>query len=112
MRHRHDFRPPSYAAIWREQGGQVCSGELELGEEMLRLDGTCRDGRACTLEIPYRTIAGGRVGRAAGERIDGRTALVVELPLEQTLLVTSPVGLGIIHEMLDRLDTVVSGLPV
>jgi hypothetical protein len=108
MRHRHDFQPPSYAVLWREPGGQVCSGELELGERALQLEGTCRDGAASTREIPYGTIAGVRVGRAARERIDGRAALVVELPRDQLLLFTSPVGLGMIHEMADRLDALVS----
>ena len=108
-----DFQPSSYAALWRKQGGQICSGELELGDESLRLDGTRRDGRPSTCEIPYRTIAGVHLGRAATERIDGRTALVVELPHGQTLLITSPVGLGMIHEMADRLDArLSSGLRV
>jgi hypothetical protein len=109
MRHRHDFQPPSYAVLWRQPGGEVCSGELELGEQALRLEGTCRDGTICTRDIVYQTIAGVRVGRAARERIDSRAALVVELPRGQILLLTSPVGLGMIHEMADRLDALVSG---
>jgi hypothetical protein len=106
--HPHDFRPSSYAVLWREPGGQVCSGELELGEYALRLEGTCRDGTVSTREIPYGAIAGVRVGRAARDRIDGRAALVVELSRDQMLLFTSPVGLGMIHEMADRLDALVS----
>ena len=100
---------PSYAVLWRELGGQLCSGELEFRDDVLRLDGTRRDGEVCTLEIPYRVIRGARVGRAARERIDGRAALLVELPDERTVLVTSPVGLGMIHEVVDRLDALVSG---
>ena len=92
-----------YAVLWREPGGVVCSGELELRPEALVLAGRCRDGRACEHEIAYRDVSSTRIGRAARERIDGRSTLILEA-LGLTLHITSPVGLGMIHEMAERLD--------
>ena len=107
---RTHYDTPSYAVLWREEDGSVCSGELELGEEALRLDGTCRFRASCTHEVRYRRISRVRIGRAVRERIDGRAALVIELGREQKLLVTSTVGLGMIHEIAERLNALTGSL--
>jgi hypothetical protein len=96
-------RRPSYAVLWREPDGVVCSGALQLGPERLRLGGNCRDGRSREHEIAYGDVTSTRIGRAPGERIDGRSTLILEAG-GATLLITSAVGLGMIHEMAERLE--------
>lgn len=97
----------SYAVVWREPAGSVCSGELELGPETLRLEGTCRTGRYCLHEIAYSDVTSVRVGRALRERIDGRSTLILEAR-GALLYVTTTVGLGMIHEMAERLQALMS----
>ncbi|MCC6223649.1 MAG: hypothetical protein IT201_09200 [Thermoleophilia bacterium] len=104
-------RGPSYAVLWRRPGGQICSGELTLGETALRLDGIGRSGEPAEVELPYAAISGVHVGRTARERIDGRSSLAV-VSGDSTLLVTSTVGLGMIHEMAERLSELVRPAPV
>lgn len=104
-------REPSYAVLWRRPGGQICSGELTFGPAALRLEGICRTGEPVEVELPYDTVSGVHVGRTARERIDGRPSLAVDSG-DSTLLVTSTVGLGMIHEMAARLSELVRSAPV
>jgi hypothetical protein len=97
------YVPTSYAVLWRTADQPPCAGELELDDRRLRLEGRCRDGGQTSLEIPYEEIESAFVGRGARERIDGRPTLIVESHGAPRLLVTSAVGLGIIHEMVERL---------
>jgi hypothetical protein len=104
-------RPASYAVVWREPDGTVCSGELELGRHRLRLEGISRNGRPRSHEIRYADLASARIGRAVRERIDGRSTLVLEAG-ELRLNVASAVGVGMIHEMAERLQALMShGVP-
>ena len=93
----------SYAVLWQETGGEPCSGELELGESCLRLEGSRRAGNSMRSEIPYDEIAGLRVGRAAGDRLDGRSTLILDRRGSASLLVTSTTGLGMNREIEERL---------
>jgi hypothetical protein len=95
--------PPSYAVLWRTGENEICSGALVIEDRTLRLEGTDRQGRFCSVEIAADAVQSVRIGRAAADRIDGRTALVLRLLPNRTLLVASAVGLGMIHEMADRL---------
>lgn len=97
--------------LWRHPGGQVCSGELTFGPGALRLEGIDRVGRPNSIELAYTEVSGVRVGRTARERIDGRSSLTVESG-DSILLVTSTVGLGMIHEMAERLSEFVRPTPV
>ncbi len=103
MRYGGGARSGSYAVLWCKTGGGVCSGELALVGDALRLEGMDRQGEPCSVKIPYREVRGVRIGRAPTDRLDGRAALVIRLAAEQRLLVASAVGLGMIHEMADRL---------
>ena len=109
MRDGRAARSSTYAVCWREAGGEFCAGELGLTDHLLRLDGKDQRGKPRILEIPYREVAGTRIGRQREERLDGRPTLVVELRTGRTLLIMSAVGLGIIHEVGDRLDACISG---
>lgn len=95
----------SYAVLWRWADGPLCAGELELNEHFLRLEGGYRDGRQVSLGIAYEDVEKAFIGRAVRDRIDARPTLIVDVRGEPRLLVTSAVGLGMIHEMAERLGT-------
>lgn len=61
----------SYAVSWRDSEGSTDSGRLELGPRSLRLEG----GRS--LEIAYADVIGVSVGRGTGDRLSGRTSVVL-----------------------------------
>ena len=62
----------TYGVVWREGEEPLVAGKLELGPSGIRLDGL--DG---SRDIPYGLLEGVRVGRLAGERIDGRPSVVL-----------------------------------
>ncbi len=92
-----------YAVLWREADPQVFAGELEFEDERLRLQGASRLGIPETFELAYGEIASVHFGRAHDERIDGRSSLVIEPRSGERVLVTSATGLGLTHEIADRL---------
>jgi len=61
----------SYAVSWRDSEGSTDCGRLELGPRALRLEG----GRS--LEIAYADVIGVSVGRGTGDRLSGRTSVVL-----------------------------------
>ena len=63
----------SYGVVWREGASPLATGKLELLPCGIRLDGL-----DAMQEIPYELLAGVRVGRLAGERIDGHPSVVLE----------------------------------
>lgn len=103
-------RRPSYAVLWRRPDGVICSGELQLQPDALRLEGTCRDGSVCEYEIVYTDISSVRIGRLPRERIDGRSTLILEAG-ELRLQITSTIGLGMIHEIAEGLETLIASSP-
>lgn len=69
----------SYAVKWREPDGQAYVGRLELGPRALHLVGDAGGARV-DRQIGYDELEGLRIGHDAGERVDGRRALVIERP--------------------------------
>jgi hypothetical protein len=65
----------SYAIVWEEGGGRPVTGQLLPGDDSMSLEGS-RDGRLVRLEVFYRDLAGIRVGRASGERLNDRATSV------------------------------------
>lgn len=61
----------TYAVSWRDSAGSTDSGRLEFAPHALRLDG------AVTLEIAYVDLIGVSVGRGTGDRLGGRTTVVL-----------------------------------
>jgi hypothetical protein len=61
----------TYAVSWRDSGGSTDSGRLEFGPRALRLEG------AGTVDIDYRDLAAVSIGRGSGDRLGGRTAVVL-----------------------------------
>jgi hypothetical protein len=62
---------PTYAVSWRDSEGSTGSGRLELGPHGLRLEG------AGTLEIGYGDLTDVSIGRGTGDRLGGRTTVVL-----------------------------------
>jgi len=100
---RNGTEPRSYAVVWRERRGPVLAGKLELCAESVRLEGATRSGRAAAMEIPYASISEVRIGRAPEERIDGRPSVVLECAGNGAVTLAGATGVGIVHELADRL---------
>ena len=92
----------TYAVVWRERGGQLCAGRLELRPDALRLAGR-GGGGSVTRELAYAELCGARIGRSSEERLEGLPALVLTLREGGRLLVGSITGLGALIELTDRL---------
>jgi hypothetical protein len=67
----------------------------------------CRDGSVSEYDISYRDISTARIGRLPRERIDGRSTLILETG-QLRLHITSAVGLGMIHEMVERIEALMA----
>src|SRR4051812_40881583 len=68
----------SIPVIWLENGGLPVAGRLDVHFDRLHLDGGSRAARA-TREVAFADIASAHIGRAGGERINGRPAMVIGL---------------------------------
>jgi hypothetical protein len=95
----------TYAVKWREPDGQTFVGRLALGARTLRLDGRRRgeEGPTVNRQIGYEELRGLRIGSRGSERLDGRTALVVERGDGCYLVSDAGIGAPIVHELVDRL---------
>ncbi len=92
----------SYAVKWREPDGQTYVGRLELGRRALHLVGDT-GGAGVDRQIGYEELEGLHIGHDAGERLDGRRALVIERPHGAYHLTSTVFEAGILHELVDRL---------
>lgn len=89
----------SYAVKWREPAGEAYVGRLELGPCALHLVG----GAGVDRRIGYDELQGLRIAHDAGERVDGRRALVIERPQGAYHLTSTVFESGILQELVDRL---------
>jgi hypothetical protein len=96
----------SIPVLWAMGGGPHVAGRLDLYPDRLHLDGGSRDDRR-TREIDGDEIAAVRIGRTDGERIGGRTVLVVELRDDSTVSFTGFQTLGTLHELAERLEALI-----
>jgi hypothetical protein len=99
-----------YAVLWRDNKGEICTGALIIGKNSLRLEGTNRKGEHRSVELSSAASHALRIGRAAADRLDGRTSLVMQTGEDRTLILASAAGVGMIHEMADRLASAGFGL--
>lgn len=93
----------SYAVKWREPDGQAFVGRLELGPRALHLVGDA-GGTQVDRQIGYDELDGLHIGHDAGERVDGRRALVIERPQGAFHLTSTVLEAGILQELVDRLS--------
>jgi hypothetical protein len=101
----------SYAVKWREPGGLVSVGRLELSDEALLLQGRDLEGGVVHRSIELGDLSGVRLGRVAEERLDGQNALVVDGPDGAILVSSVVVHAGVLRELVDRLATLTSDPP-
>lgn len=88
----------SYGVVWREGESPLATGKLELLPRAIRLDGL--EGAQ---EIPYELLANVRVGRLAGERIDGRPSLVLERRSGAPFTISTVAKPSLVGEIVERL---------
>lgn len=98
----------SYAALWRYGAGPVCAGQLVMTPQGLYLDGADRSGTRKTARAGVEEIRSIRIGRTSGERIDGRSSLIVELSRGDNLVISSASGLGLTREIAERVSRLVN----
>ena len=92
----------SYAAIWVEPGGDLARGKATLHGAGVRLEGSTAEGLRSVCEIAYGEIEGVRVGRARGERLNGRPTLLLERTSAPPLFL-DVLGPGMLFELADVL---------
>jgi hypothetical protein len=93
-----------YAVKWREPDGQTFVGSLALGPQALRLAGRRRgvEGTAVDRRLGYDELRGLSIGR-----LDGRSALAVQLLDGAYLVADAGLGAPIVQELVERLAALV-----
>lgn len=91
-----------YAVAWRDQGGSVQTGRLDVNAQAVRLEGGGhRSGRLAVTRVLFRDLL--RVDMApTSERIHGRPS--VELRSRHGSVYVAPVGAGLARELLQVLQ--------
>ena len=84
--------------VWREGEEPLVAGKLELGPDGIRLDGL--DG---SRDISYGLLEGVRVGRLAGERIDGRPSVVLVRHTGRPIMIATVARPSLMGEIVERL---------
>jgi hypothetical protein len=95
----------SVPVIWVEDGGPPQAGRLDLYSDRLHLDGGYRENRQ-TRDVPLADVGAVRMGRAIGERINGRQAIVLALTGGATLSLAAFARPGTLLELAHRLEAV------
>ncbi len=89
--------PGGYAIVWREPDASLATGKLVLEPDGLRLEGAVQ-GRLVRRKLPYERLAGVRIGREPGEKINGRPTIVLERHGMPSLFV-EPMRPGLLSEL-------------
>ena len=92
----------SYGVVWREGEKPLARGKLELLPRGVRLDGMS-GVESVSREIAYDLLSEIHIGRSAEERVDGRTALVLEPRIGAPISIASVSQAGVIAEIAERL---------
>ena len=93
---------PSYAVVWRKDGGPIVPGQLRLEPEGVRLIGAAQ-GRPEEHLLAYGALAHVRLGHHAAERIQGRPSLFLEVGSPELFVIAAIGGVGVVTELADRL---------
>jgi hypothetical protein len=101
----------SYGVVWREGALPLASGKLELLPRAVRLDGMA-GSIPTTREIAYDLLSEIRIGRSAGDRIDGRPTLVLAPRSGEPVAIASVAQAGVIAEIAERLAALQFGSAV
>ncbi len=93
----------SYAVIWRENDGPLYAGRLDVGERLLRLQGTSRRGQESRRTIAFDELADVEVDRDRRDRLAGRPAIRIERRRGVPVRVGSVDGRGALAELMNLL---------
>ena len=101
----------SEAVLWREEGGPIYTGRVELGRHELTLKGSSHGRHSSSKTIRYEDLAGLSLTHAHAECLYGRQTLVLELREGGAVDVASLNGVELLREMRDRISAAVPYLP-
>ena len=93
-----EYMRTSYGVVWREGEEPLVAGKLELRPSGIRLDGL--NG---SRDISYRLLTGVRVGRLAGERIDGRPSVVLDRHRGAPIMIATVAKPSLMGEIVEKL---------
>lgn len=93
----------SYAVVWSEPLCDVEMGKLELDPGCIRFEGSHGRRCRCVHRVYYEDIEGVRIGHQAGERLQGRPAVVVDLLDGGAVRIGGVNGVGTVSELADEL---------
>jgi len=94
-------RRGGYAVAFREEGGVVAAGRLELADGRLLLVGAS-GGQRRELSIAFAEVVDVHVGRLREERLNGYPTIVL-VRERGPAVVFSPIGAGFLHEIAELL---------
>lgn len=89
----------SYAVVWRDEGGPLYAGKLELGPDALRVQGSSPEGLVASRTIAYAELVGVRIGRGPTDGINGRPSVVLDRGVGRPISIAAVSGAGIVHEV-------------
>lgn len=92
----------TYGIVWLEKDGQLARGKLELLNTSVRLDGIVDEVRV-TRELSYDELETVHVGRAPGERLNGRPTLVLSPLHGKPITLACVAHAGVLAELTERL---------
>jgi hypothetical protein len=92
----------TYAVSWTHAEGRFDSGRLVLGPSALRLEG------ADTIEVDYEDVTEISIGRGHGERLRGRTIVLVSRVNGRPILIAPVAQHAALLELHERLQARVS----
>lgn len=95
-------RVPSYAVVWKQDGGLVVPGQLRLEPSGILLLGAVA-GRPEKHTLPYQSLASVRLGHGPDERLRGHPSLLVELRSLERYLIATIGGFGVVTELADQI---------
>ena len=92
----------SYGVVWQENDRAPVAGKLELGSDLLRLEGSVRDNLIVrSLEIA--DLFAVHIGRERCDRLDGHPTLLLEFANGDRFRIAALAQAGIVAEIAERL---------
>ncbi len=89
----------SYAVVWREESGPQYVGKLELGPDVLRVQGSSSQGFVGVRTIAYADLVGVRIGRTPDEQVNGQRSVVLDRSAGRPISIAAVSGVGVVHEV-------------
>ncbi len=87
----------TYAVVWRENDGEAYAGELSLDQDSVVLSGAAAGARESLRRLRYDSLTDARLERRKGP------LLVLVGPTGNRVEVASLEGVGVLHELAERI---------